>query len=351
MGEALEEEARLGGASARGQDYVHGLQDAARASAAALLGADPEEVCLTHSTTEGVNIVLHGLPWQPGEGLVLCDLEHPAITGPAQVLAERRGVAVAKPAVAPAASPGEIIEAVRQAVTPRTRLVALSHIQFTCGLRMPIREIAALAHERGALLLVDGAQTAGQLDLDVRELGVDFYSVSGQKWLMGPSGTGALYVRRGLAAKLEPLFITNAMADGRPFMRAPLARFAIASQSPGLLAGFAEAVRLARDAGLPAIEERSRGLGALLAKAAGSVPGCRVLSATSAATACGLTTIALEGWEPPKLVETLQGRFGIMARSVGNPAGVRFSTHYWNTEEEVARVAEALGALTGAATT
>jgi L-cysteine/cystine lyase len=210
---------------------------------------------------------------------------------------------------------------------------------------MPIKEIAAIAHERRVPVLVDGAQSGGHIDVNVKDLGVDYYSVSGQKWLMGPAGTGALYVQHGKQAALEPAFVTNAIADARPFQRAPLARFPLTSQNPGLLAGFGEAVRLAIEAGIPAIEERTRLLGAFLVKVLGAVPSCTILSPTDPRTSCGLTTIALEGWEPSVLVSELQERYRVVARTVNNPAGVRFSTHYFNNEDEINHAVLALKTL------
>ena len=345
MAETLEQEALLGPASPAGLAFVRQLADGARAAVAELLGASPDEVAITHSTTEGVNVVLHGIGWQPGDELVTSTLEHPAITVPAQVLAERRGVRVVPADISPQASPEEMLSAVRAAITPRTRLVALSHIQFTCGLRMPIKEIAGIAHENGVPVLVDGAQSVGQIRVNVEELGCDFYALSGQKWLMGPVGTGALYARRDRWSMVEPLFTTTQRAAESAARRSPLAHLALVSHSPGLVSGFAEAVRVALETGIEHVERHALALGGLLRKNVAAIPGCHVLGPGAAECACGLVTVGLEGWTPTDLVEALRQRFRIVARVVHDPDGVRFSTAYFNTEDEMGQVASALESL------
>ena len=342
MAETLEQEAQEGPASARGIAFSRGIQDEARAAISVLLGADEEDVILTHSTREGVNVVIYGIDWQPGDELLICDLEHPALTLPADVVAQRTGVKVNSVNIPPLSTQSEAFRAVASALNEKTKLVALSHIQYTCGLRMPIKEIAAAAREMGIPVLVDGAQSVGQVDVNVKDLGCDFYALSGQKWLMGPGGTGALYVSKERRDMLEPLFTTNELEANRQAERLPLARFSIVSQSPGLLAGFLESVRISADIGIRQIERRAMGLADLLRERVSPIEGCDLLSPTSPESACGLVTVGLEDWPPADLVTTLQERFKIVARAVRDPAGVRFSTHFFNTEHEVDLVAEAL---------
>lgn len=336
----LREEARLGPASPAGLRMAEAVADEARSAVASLVHADPEDVVLTHGTTEGVNMVLHGLPWEPGDGLVTCDLEHPAIREPVGILEERYGVAARVVEVPPESSAQEMVRRIQSALDPRTRLVALSHIQYTCGLRMPMEEIAKAVHRAGALLLVDGAQTAGQVPLDVERLGADFYALSGQKWLLGPLGTGALFIKREQRERLRPLLTSREWAE-----RLGREGTALASQSVALWAGLAEAVRTVTDLGLEWIEERCLALAQRLKGALSEVPGCTLTGPTPPELSCGLVSVAVESWEPPSLVERLWDRWRIVARAVGYPAGVRFSTAAFNTEEEVDRVAQAVAEL------
>ena len=343
--ETLEQEARVGPASPEGLAVVRGATEEAREAIAALIGADTGDVAFTHGTREGVNVVIHGMAWQPGDELLTCDLEHPAVDVPSDVLTERYGVKVERAVVSPSAGQAEALEAIVSAITPKTRLVALSHIQFTCGLRMPIREIAEAAHAHGVPVLVDGAQSVGQVAVDMADLGADFYALSGQKWLLGPVGTGALYVNPEIRGTFEPVFTTNALEDGREHPRSPILRYAIASQSPGLAAGFAEAVRLVSAIGIEVIERRVMALADRLRARVAPIPGCTLLGPASAESACALVSLALDGWAPDDLATALEERFHVVARRVDPPAGVRFSVAYFNTEDEVDRVAQALEEL------
>ena len=345
IAEVLDQEAVLGPASPQGLAFTRKFAEEARKAVAQLVGASAEEIALTHSTTEGVNAVLHGLDWKPGDELLTCTLEHPAIAGPAQVLAERHGVHVVPAAIAPQATQDEALASIAGAITAHTRLVSLSHIQFTCGLLMPIKEIAQAAHERGVPVLVDGAQSVGHIRVDMRELDCDFYAFSGQKWLMGPVGTGALYVHSDRASMLRPLFVSAQRAQERSESRPPLANLSLVSQSPGLVAGFAEAVSIALETGVDVIEQQVLGLGDLLRQQLGAVPGCQVLGPQSPGAACGLVTMGLDGWPPNELAEALEQRFRVIARLVHNPDGVRFSTAYFNTEAELAQVSQAVSEL------
>ena len=245
MAAVAQEESAAGPAGPEGLAVVRAIAAEAVSAAARLLGADEDETALTHGTTEGVHIVLHGLDWAPGDELVTAELEHPALAQAAAVLEQRRGVIVRRVEFPADAPPARMLSAVTDALSERTRVVALSHVQYSCGLRMPAREIADAAHQAGALALYDGAQTGGHLRLDMREIGADFYAVSGQKWLLGPSGTGALFVRREAAELLRPLFAPSA----EPWRGRDLRPYEMTSHSPAALAGFAEGIAISEELG------------------------------------------------------------------------------------------------------
>ncbi len=342
VSETMELEALNGPASRKGLEFIRGILELGRQSVSDLLNCDKEEVWVTHSTTEGVNIVMHGLKWEAGDELVVCDLEHAALMTPARVLAQRKGVNVNVAAVSPKASQDDILATIDRELRPGVKLIALSHIQYTCGLKMPIKEITNLAHQRGVPVLVDGAQSVGQIEVNVKDLGCDFYAMSGQKWLMGPTGTGALYVDRASMELLEPHFTTNALETERPTERLPLARFSLASQSGALVAGLIEAVSIANGIGLGQIETRSGALSDLLRERVSHVDVCELLGPTTGPSACGLVTLRVGNWDPTHLVDELEEQFGIAARAVHNPDGIRFSTHFFNTEDEIERVATTL---------
>lgn len=340
MRASLEEEALLGPASPQGLAIGREAAVEAIAGAAKLLGAGDDEVALTHGTTEGVNMVLHGLPWQPGDELVTADLEHPALAATTKVIAERYGVVLREVEIPSQASAEEMVTRITGALTPRTRLVALSHIQFTCGLRMPLEPIAVAAHEAGALLLVDGAQTGGHIVLDMPSLGADFYAISGQKWLFGPTGTGALFVRREMRERLRPMFVAHDLdAGGR---RAGARLYELTSNGAGLAAGFAEGLRIHHELGPERIEARTKALSDRLRLGLQDAPGVRLTSPTDPDTACGLVSVAVDGMEPDEVTKALWDNHRIVGRNVASPAAVRLSTAPFNTEEEMDLTAAAI---------
>ena len=339
MAEAVETESALGPAGPEGRDFTRRTAQEAIAGAARLFGAADHEVLLTHGTTEGVNIVLHGLTWAPGDELLTADLEHPALAVPSRLLEERHGV-VAKRTDFPAdATAEQMVEAVEHRLSERTRVVALSHIQYSCGLRMPVREIAEAAHRVGALVLIDGAQTGGHIRLGVHELDVDGYATSGQKWLLGPNGAGALFVHDRLLEQLRPLFSTpSADAD----QRAALSAYGMTSQGVGVVAGLAEALAIANELGADAIEARTLDLGMRLKTALAEIPGVRLTGPAERGVSCGLVSIAVHGWDPREFTEALWENSRVVARAVAYPPGVRFSTAHFNLDEDIDRAAEAV---------
>ena len=346
--EVLEAESLVGPASVEGLQNSRKIAEEAREAVASLLNADLEEVAITHGTTEGLNVAIYGLDWQPGDEFVTCNLEHMALATPASVLEERYGATVKRVEVPAGASAKQALDLIKAALSPRTRMVALSHVQFSCGLKLPAREIVEAAHGMGALVALDGAQTGGQFALDVKAIGADVYSISGQKWMLGPQGTGALYVSREHLRTIQPLFSTHAIADSRsipgdaPGGGNPLMRFRIASQNPALTAGFTTAIRLLQEIGLEEVEAYALKLGDRLRAGVGDIKGCSVTGPTSSDATCGLTAVAVDGWEPHQVVDALWHRWRIAVRAVALPPAVRFSTAPFNTEDEVDQALAAL---------
>jgi len=177
----IDSELRGRGGHASFQEVL-GLADRVRPAYAAVLGADPSDVALTGSTTDGCNTVIAGLELGPGDEIVTSDEEHPGLLAPLAQARRRRGVSIT---VAPFAE-------VHAAVGPATKLIACSHVSWVGG---KVSDVAALVGT-GVPVLLDGAQALGAIPVDVRALGVDYYAAPGQKWLCGPEGSGSLYVRR-----------------------------------------------------------------------------------------------------------------------------------------------------------
>jgi L-cysteine/cystine lyase len=319
-----------------------GAMERARAAFAHALQADPDDVALTHAATDGINLVLAGLDWQPGDEVITTDAEHPGITTPLAILARRRGVVVR---VAPVGE-GDAAEAVERLLTDRTRLVALSHVLWTSGAVLPVAAIAQRAHDAGALVLIDGAQSVGAIPTSVAEAESDFYAVPGQKWLCGPSGTGALHVRTERLATLEPAWPWFGTEE---FPRPPGAaarlwpnarRFDAGTVSIGALAGIAAAVDWRGAIGWPEGFERAADLAERLRGDLASRDGVRVVPADGRGT---LVTFALDGQDPVALGAQLEEQ-GVLVRSLPGTDLLRASVGFWNDDADLDRLLAALDA-------
>ncbi|MDF2759049.1 MAG: cysteine desulfurase, partial [Thermomicrobiales bacterium] len=174
------------------------------AMAAEIFGADGDEIALTHSATEGLGTALMGMTWSPGDEIITTFEEHPGLLLPLALLARRFGV-VTRYAEIGNGSTG-VVEALASRITTRTRVIAVSHVLWSTGAVLPLREISQLARQYEVMVVVDGAQSAGQVPADLHAMGIDAYAMAGQKWLCGPEGTGLLYVRRDRFADIAPTF-------------------------------------------------------------------------------------------------------------------------------------------------
>ena len=319
---------------------------------AALMGVSEDEVALTHHTTDGINIVAHGLDWRAGDEIVTTSAEHESGLLPLYVQKRRHGVVVKVVDVDPEDSADEIAVRIGRAIGPRTRLIAISHVNWNTGLRMPIECIAAIARERGVLTLVDGAQSAGAIPLDLASSGVDFYAVPAQKWLCGPEGIGALWVRAESLALLEPTFIgffslvdTSSYDLSGNFMPAAGARrFEVGTvYRPAVKAMCANLQWLSEELGWRWIHARIAALAERARRALLRIPEVEMVTPPGAGS--GLVTFALRGYDPRRVVAELE-RSDVVVRNLHDPEALRVSTGFFNDDEDIARLVEGLRAIT-----
>ena len=242
------------------------IQQKAREGVAALLNVSPQEIVLTQCTTDGLNLVVNGLDWREGDEVITFGLEHSSVLIPAYLLPSRHGVRLKVLDLSPTDTHEEILSRVAEAISPRTRLLFFSHIQYTCGLRMPAEGLRKLTKDAGVQMLIDGAQTAGHIALDLRALDCDFYSIPGQKWLLGPDGTGALFIRQDLIPSVAPTRVSGRAAASYDEHGSfdpstdTIDKFLLTTSSAPLAAGFAEAVAFHHEMGVEAVEARTLAL-------------------------------------------------------------------------------------------
>ena len=313
----------------------------ARAAVAAVLGCGPKQIALTHATTEGMNIATSAVDWREGDRVVTTSLEHPGLLAPLRVLRDRRGVDLAIADIGTGGDTAAVLAALDRAIVPGTRLVALSHVMWATGARLPIAEIVALAHGRGALVAVDGAQGAGAMHLSVEELGVDFYAIPSQKWLLGPDGIGALYCAESVMDRPRLAFAgwasfesMDLAAEGQLWPDAR--RFEIAGFHQPSVLGFARsAAWLSMYVGLPWIYERIARLAGEAAAMLAEVPGVEVLTPSGGQS--GLVTFRIAGWTAPAAIRELEQRTLCIARTIPPLDAIRISVGFFNTEAELRR--------------
>ena len=324
------------------------IREDARQRVAALLNASPDEICLTKNTTDGLNIVINGLPWQEGDEIITCSLEHSSVLVPSYFTQSRHGVKMRVLPMASNEQREDILSKIEGAINDRTKLVFLSHIEYSSGLRMPVNEIRSMTRDRGIWMLLDGAQTAGHISLDMRDIDCEFYSIPGQKWLLGSEGVGALYIRQDMIPTVAPTQV-----GGRAVVHyeepvnmepniASMDKFLVSSTSTALQAGLAEAVKFIQDAGMAAIEECNLDLASSLKAALSDIPRVTIGSPMDRQSSSGLVTFNIDDVEPESLVSYLWEQHSIVVRRVEYPPSVRVSLHFFNTEEEVATLAEAV---------
>ena len=316
-----------------------------------LFNCQPEEVMLTDNTTDGINVILNGLPWKPGDEVVLCDLEHPSVLLPAYNLQSSKGVRLRMVSIGLDSNHNDIRQSFASVITRRTRLVMCSHIQFSTGLRMPVSAIASVAHKVGARVLVDGAQGPGHIELDMNALGVDFYSSPGQKWLLGPDQTGALFIRHNLIPELQPSrigfgFSSNFNLEGRfEAVTNSIDKFSMSTTSAPLRAGYNAAVTKILAHKMPEIEKRNLELTRILKNSLSSVDGVKILSPLEGAECSALTTFQVDGVDSDKATLKLWKNDKIVVRAIESQQGIRVSTAFFNTEDEINKLVDAIKQL------
>jgi selenocysteine lyase/cysteine desulfurase len=314
----------------------------AREAAARLIGSTPDNVALTQNTTHGMNLGAASINWREGDEVLSITTEHPGCLAPMHNLEKRFGVRVI---LIPPPVTAKKMEA---AMSPRTRLVALSHVDWTSGEVFPLQEICALARQQGVLTLVDGAQSVGNIPVDMPATGADMYAFTGHKWVLGPEGMGALYVWPGCDLPSTNVgFISfpdpSAFDAGGGYeLRADARRFEASTMSPALAAGFAAAAEAAYEqgeAGFEGIRHRAD----LLMQRLSEIPRVTLRSPRPAGS--GLVSFEVEGVTAKEVAEhLLEKRF--VVRSIPEPNSfVRASTHLFNTEEEIEALARTVGEL------
>jgi selenocysteine lyase/cysteine desulfurase len=303
------------------------LQDELRAAYAGLLSCAPEDLALTTCTSEGLHLVLSGLELGASDEILTSDEEHPGLLGALQAASELHGVAIRVVE----------LEQLASAVSPRTRLVACSHVSWVSG-ALPPAQLAELPEE--VTVVLDGAQGVGAVPVDVRALGADAYAGAGQKWLCGPDGVGMLYVSPQLRERVRVSrrgYLNLANPDGGldARLQPDARRFDAFALSAETLACAIAALRVLEAPGWEHVHERARSLATRLASA--------LEEAGRAVRRRGASTLVSFAARDPASARGHLAERGVIVRDIPGHDLLRASVGAWNDESDLARLLDALG--------
>ncbi len=321
------------------EDVAGGIRE----RAARLIGAGPHEVAFVRNTSHGLGLVAEGLPWQPGDEVAaLTELEYPSNIYPWLHLADRgvtvRPIAPERGGVTPAG--------VERALTPATRLVSISAVQFATGHRTDLAAIGQLCRERNVLLCVDGIQQVGAFELDVKELGIHFLSADSHKWMLGLCGVGILFVDEAVIDRVRPVLVGwKSTKDPWNFeqpsfeLREDAQKFEEGSPAYALIYGMGAALELIDALGVRNIEGHVRGLLSHLEERA-TARGWAV--GPSPEERAGILIIHPPGDASELAADLARQGVSVSVRS----GGLRISPHAFNNTGDIDRLVEVLAALT-----
>jgi L-cysteine/cystine lyase len=315
---------------------------ALRAELEAFLGAWPGSVAVVRNTTEAMNIVAAGITLQPGDEVLTTTHEHIGGRCCWELAAKRHGIVLRTftPPLDPS-SEAQLAAAWMEHVTPRTRVLSISHVLFTTGLVQPVEALVRMAREKGIISVIDGAHPPGMLALDLQRLDADYYASSPHKWLLAPKGTGLLVTRPDRLATTWPLIASGEwdVDDPRKFEH-------VGTGNDSLLAGLRAAVAFQQAIGREAIEARVHYLAARLDAALRKVPGVQVVSPRRPEFRGGMVSFTMDG-VPAATLQRELGRDRIRTRVIaeGDLGYLRLSTHLYVLPRDLDRVVGRLGEL------
>ena len=314
------------------------LAEKTRETAAKFLGCDLSEIMITNSTTNGMNAVAQGIRLKADDRILATDQEHGGGLHCWEYFQKYHGAVVDKVAIPRGEYNSEtIVNLIAKAITKQTKVITVSHVFSSTAIRMPITEISALARSKGIFCIVDGAQAAGAIKVNVKELGCHAYATSGHKWLMGPKGTGLLYISKDAQSSIRPMqfeesYNTYNNTNG-------------VVNLPGIL-GLAKAIEYLELVGINKIEEHNMAIRNRLHDALRGVPNMTIVSPPAGPLASPMLTLLLsDKFERQPFVKMLQDKHKLVIRPTHKEFGfngIRFSMHIFNTEKEVDRAAEIL---------
>ena len=323
--------------------HDHEFWNGLKTTLSGFLGPDclDSEIALTGTTTEGINIIISGLRLKEGDEIITTTHEHAALHVP--LLNQKRLNGVKIRFFEPDRESGaQCVQQVADLITPKTRLIFLSHVTCTTGYRLPVEEIGQLARDRGILFALDGAQAVGSIPVDLSRIPVDFYAGCGHKWLLAPKHTGFLWLKKDRMPLVEPMSVGAYSDDGFDIRKGELTfqdsatRYEYGTQNEACFKGFATALELLQTIGIDRIFQHNRLLAEQFVAGLRSIPAVTLLSPEEEQFRSSLVTFQIRDKDYTDVAHLL-GKNKIRVRVVPEAGvnGVRASFHLYNQTHEV----------------
>ncbi len=345
--------------------YTREFKSKVREKLAHFVGCKSNEIAMTNNTTEGMSIGTFGPDLKPGDEIIYTNHDHSGGGQPINLRCARQGtipvmIDLAAPEFHPPESPSTIIDAFEAAITKRTRLISLCHVNYTDGCVLPVKEICELARSKGILTLIDGAHPPGMMDLDISSLGCDMYAAACHKWMLAGQLTGFLFVREDIQEQIWPSVYSGPVNGlslyGKPVSEDYLRRSLTAekyemhgSTNYSLGTTINAAIDFHNGIGPAAIEARDRYLMEKVRSGLQSVPGINIFSSEDPAMCAGLISFRVDGIEPKELSMKLWDQHRIYIRNVTHPEinwdANRASMHIMVTSRQADELVDAVGAI------
>jgi len=331
----------------------YGNPGSGREKIAEFFGVKSTEISLTHNTTEGINIMAQGLPFQAGDEVIVTTHEHAGNAIPWLNRMSLDGIVLR--VFEPKDTQEENFKAIKNLVSSRTKAIAIPHVTCTTGTVFPIRQISEFARKKGIWTAIDGAHGAGTFDLNLKDLGCDFYAGCFHKWMLGPNGSGFLYVRENLldslqaiyvGAKSEKSWVLNEHETSFGGYTDSAHRYDYGTQSTPLHEGVVAAVDFHQQIGKARIEARIRELNNYLFDGLSSIGNLEILTPKEQNSRLCVVTFRVQGKSLQEMTSSL-GANRIRVRGIheANLNAIRISTHIYNSFDELDRLFESVSQI------
>jgi isopenicillin-N epimerase len=317
------------------EEFISGYNNllSIRTKVAKLMNCDFAEIAMTDNVTHGISYLANGITLRTGDEVLTTNQEHPGGRGSWLVKEKRFGILFKEVTIGkPIKNSQEVLDAIVNAFTPKTKVLMISHMISGSGAILPVKEICAEASKRGIFTILDGAQTIGHIKVDVRDIGCDAYAGCFHKWMGAPAGTGFMYVKK---EKMKDIWTTVASTrwdnhedEGFRFTQRGTGNFPI-------LKGLDAALDFHFEIGSDKVYNRIKFLGERLRTGLRKIDKVKIFSPEDEAMCAGITVYNIDGMTGAKLQDEYWNRAKMRPRSSGEVFGVRHCTHIFNSEEEV----------------